>query len=239
MRNVTELINEIFTPVKALVLYTNHKEDKGIYIESYDMDGQGKPINAHPLSQEECSQLAEVLQSSTQLKTTFLQPKGIMPENVLYLNPASTGHAIWYTKTQAVDLFFKKELGIDSGKAIVPAMVWKASKNGIAVYAIKDKGRPKADTRLYDAPFFNIYEDGSVCMGTVDIRFDAHCALEDFIRQWQLYFWSSKFSHIIDGRLSPIDGNIVQLWKEQVNTGRPFPNEILSKKNLTIKDIIG
>lgn len=238
MKNITETLKEIYIPFKAIVLYTNRKENGvNIYVEGYDMDDQGKPINACPLSAEECCNLAQTLKASTELKTTFLQPNGILPENILYLNASDLGCAVWFTKAQPVNLFFKKELGINNGKAIVPAMVWKATKTELEIYAIKDKGRPKTTTKLYDAPFFNVHEDGSVCMGTVNVQFDKDCALEDFILTWEQYFWNSKFSHMIAQR-SPVNGNIVQLWQEQVNSNRPFPLELLREARLTLKDIL-
>jgi PRTRC genetic system protein B len=133
--------------------------------------------------------------------------------------------------------FSLKRLGIPSGKAHVPAMVWKATKEQLYVYAIKEKRRPDEQTKLFDAPYFNLHEDGMVCMGTVQVEFEEDCCLEDFIERWEQYFWNSKFSHLIH-HYSPVTGNIVQLWQGLIGQDKPFPIELLKKNDLILKDII-
>lgn len=46
--NITQQFGYLYEPVKALLIYSNN-EKKNIYVEAYDMDRNGKPINA-PLS---------------------------------------------------------------------------------------------------------------------------------------------------------------------------------------------
>lgn len=171
------------------------------------------------------------------LNNDFLVPKSILPEKIIYTNPLRLGYAIWYTAPQKVHLLFKKKTGILSGDAWVPAMVWKANKEELAVYAIQTKGKPDADTPLFHAPFFNIYKTGKVCMGTVDIEIDKDFCLEDFIEQWESYFWNSYFSHLLDN-FSPVKTKIGQLWQQQVNTDKPFPSDALIKYGKTLKDLI-
>ena len=238
MKQITDLFYDVYVPQKAIIIYTCLKENgNSIYVEAYDMDKQGKPINAQPLSATECSKLAETLQASREFKTAFLQPKGILPEKVLYVNSDYGGYAVWYTPMQTVNLFFKEDLGIPNGKAVVPAMVWEADRRGLTVYALKDCNRPNEKTKLFAAPFFNIGEDDLVCMGTVDIEINKNCCLEDFMSQWESYFWNSKFSHLINS-ISPVHGNIVQLWKGRINTKKPFPIEMLKQNGKTLKDLI-
>jgi PRTRC genetic system protein B len=167
----------------------------------------------------------------------FLNPKGLLTPKILYINPDKHGFAVWQTAPQEVNLFFAKTLGITCGKAKVPALIWKATKDNLFIYALKEEKKPSEKTILYHAPFFNIYQDGRVCMGTVDIEINHKCFLEEFIQQWEEYFWNSYFSHLIDG-YSPVKANIVQLWQGQVNSGKDFPKEVLIKNGKTIKDLI-
>lgn len=238
MKNITALFYDIYAPFKALTLYRSKRDgDDSIYVEAYDIDSEGKPINATPLSAAECDRLSVMLQDSTELKTSFLQPKGIIPARVLYVCNRNLGYAIWYSPPQTVNLFFKEDLHLPNGKAHVPAMIWKATQDALHVYALKTKSRPDEQTKLYEAPFFNLYEDGEVCMGTVKVELDPKCCLEDFMQTWEGYFWNSKFSHLIQ-HYSPVKSNIVQLWQSLIGQDKTFPTEILNANGLTLKDII-
>jgi PRTRC genetic system protein B len=137
---------------------------------------------------------------------------------------------------QRVKLYFKEDLGIKSGLAQIPALVWKATKTAIAVYAITEN-EVSGETPLFNAPFFNLYDDGRVCMGNVSVDIKKDCCLEDFITTWQYAFFNSYFSHMIQGH-NPVKGNIVQLWKKQTSTDRPFPEEKLIPFNRTVKHLI-
>jgi len=144
---------------------------------------------------------------------------------------------IWYTPPKETDLFFSDSLGIPSGKTKIPALLWKATKERLQVFALKGKAKPNGDTPLYYAPLFNLSQDGSVCMGTVSINIDRQTHLEQFMAQWETYFFNSYFTHTL-GSHRHCKGNLVQLWQEQVGTGREFPQNELIKNGKTIKDLI-
>ena len=237
MKNITQAFNEIYLPQKALLIYECLSANDKVYVEAYDMDESGRPVNAHPLSVTEIKSLADCLNQSDELRNDFLTPRSLLPANVLYIDPVRRGFAVWYTPASEAILHFKKELGIPSGKAHVPALVWKATRNSLNIYAIKTNKRPQENTLLYHAPFFNIYKDGNVCMGTVDIDIDSRCGLEDFITQWQDYFWNSSFSHLHEG-YNPVSKNIVQLWHKQVMTEQLFSADVLKPNGQTLKDIL-
>jgi len=238
MKNLTNQFNNIFNPVKAILFYKcdTVKENK-IYIESYDINKDGRPVNAHPLSAKEMIDLSESLQSAQELQTNYLNSEGLLPSNVLHINPKATGEVIWYTPAQEVNVFFAAALGIPCGKAKVAPMIWKAGKESLSVFSLNKNKKPKAETALYHAPFFNIYNNGNVCMGTVDVQIKQDCCLEEFMEQWQNYFWNSYFSHLMND-FNPVTVNILQLWKSQVKNGTDFPLNILKKTNYNLKDIL-
>ena len=195
MNNISNNFSDLYVPYKALLIYQQQTEkdeetpnEGGVYVESYDINKQGNPINAHPLSIKESIILAELLQSSKELQNGFLRSKGLLPQNLLYVKPENNGYAIWYTPLQRKELFFAESLGIPSGIANVPAMIWKASRDTLMVYAIKGNRKPQGKTALYHAPFFNIYANGTVCMGNVCINIDKHTCLEDFMAKWSSIF---------------------------------------------------
>ena len=71
----------------------------------------------------------------------------------------------------------------------------------------------------------------------IGCELDNKCMLEDFIALWEDYFWNSYFSHLLNNS-SPVIGNIVQLWQQQVTSNREFPNDLLIENNLTLKDLL-
>lgn len=234
MIDITELFTEIYQPQKVLAIMQAGQQK--VYIEAYDLDEDNRPINAHPMSFEDSAQLSDILKSSRQLNTNYLKPEGLLPKNVLYLHTDAPGFAIWHTAARKVRLRFIKDLGIPSGEAFIPPMIWKATKQELTVFAIPTD-RPLLSTPLCHAPFFNIHTDGQVCMGTVDVESNRSDSLEAFIKNWEGYFFDSYFSHLISKR-SPVRSNIVQLWKKLITTGNKFPLAELIQTTLTIEDII-
>jgi hypothetical protein len=66
MKNITQQFNSGFEPFKALLIYRYDKAEEinqfqrdekrtEIYVESYDIGRNGKPINAHPLNEKKLS----------------------------------------------------------------------------------------------------------------------------------------------------------------------------------------
>jgi PRTRC genetic system protein B len=246
MKNITEEFNKRLLPVKALLIYrqqatenTQAAEDVApdIYVESYDIGRNGQPVNAHPLSLKEMNALAAVLQTAQEIKGGYLKSSGLLPQKVLFVNQQANGFAVWYTPPQQVSLFFTEKLGIPSGKARIPAMVWKADAEKLAVYAVKGKTKPNVNTALCHAPFFNVYANGGVCMGTVAVNIDKTTCLEDFILAWEAYFFNSYFSHSINGS-SSTKSDTKKLWQELRQTGNDFPQGELVRNRATLQQLI-
>lgn len=237
MKDITDKFGTLYYPKSALVFYeTTGTETTDMYVEHFDMDESGTPINAHPLTVKEAEMLAKTLQTDEERSRAFLKPKGILPTNILHINPSDKGAVIWYTKAQQRQLYFVNGLGIPNGTAQVPPMLWVADKSSLAVFALATNRRPTEKTPLHYAPFFNIYEKGNVCMGTVSIDIKNSASVEEFIQAWEHYFFNSYFSHSLCENLTKT--NIVNLWKDLINTDKPFPREALKKNNKTLKNLL-
>jgi len=239
MKNVSNSFNQFYHPTRALLIYHNTDSRPEYYVESMDIDHQsGKPINAHPLNEIEAKELAQALYSPTTEQTAFLQPKGLLPRNVLYMNTSAEGYAIWYTPAKRQQVFFKESLGIPNGEANVPALIWKAGKKRLELYAVPTSKRPTAKTVLYCAPFFNVYDNGNVCMGSVDVKIPESTSLNELMKRWEDYFFNSYFSHTISQ--SQTKSPIVGFWLSHVNTDKPFPaDELLpTRSKATLNNIL-
>jgi PRTRC genetic system protein B len=237
LNDITKDFGTLYHPKSALVFYEANGKDTDMYVEHFDMDSNGMPINAHPLTVKEANILAKSLQTDEEKNQAFLKPKGILPTNILHINPnAEKGTVLWYTKTQQRKLYFVDSLGISNGKAQVPPMLWLASKSSLTVFALASDRRPTEKTPLHYAPFFNIYEKGNVCMGIVSIDIKNSASVEEFIQAWEHYFFNSYFSHSLCENLTK--KNIVTLWKDLINTDKPFPKEVLKKNNKVLKNLL-
>ena len=236
--DITASFGTLYHPKSALVFYETKGATTDVYVEHFDMDKNGNPINAHPLTVKEAKVLARALQTEKDKDNAFLKSNGILHTNILYINPnTDKGAVLWYTKAQRRQLYFVSGLDIPNGMAYVPPMIWYANKNSLSVFALASDRRPTEKTPLYFAPFLNIYEDGKVCMGSVNISIKNSASVEDFIKAWEDYFFNSYFSHLL-GNNSPIKGNCVTLWKDLIQTGKPFPKEVLKKNNKTLKNLL-
>src|ERR1700759_852312 len=117
MMNASEDFNTQYKPVKALLIYqsgrkenkheyaSSDNENRQVYVESYDIGKFGNPINAHPLSMSEMLSLTQLFQSTQELKSNYLKSKGLLPNNLLYLNTQDNGFAGWNTPPQEVSLY--------------------------------------------------------------------------------------------------------------------------------------
>ena len=48
-----------------------------------------------------------------------------------------------------------------------PPLVWKVIHGGLSIRALAKNKRPNAKTKLAVAPFWNLSDDGSVCLGSM------------------------------------------------------------------------
>lgn len=237
MREITQNFENLYHPHSALVIYQSKDLRSQTYVEHFDMDKNGNPINAHPLTENEAKILAKSLNIQKQNSKAFLKTKGILPINILYINPSKKGSVIWFTKAKKTKLFFTENLGIPNGMAEIPALLWKATQHHLKVFALHSNSRPTEKTELYHAPFFNVYENANVCMGTVDVNIKKSACVEEFTKAWETYFFNSYFSHLVNGH-NPINGNIVNIWKELIDYEKSFPKNKLKKSNYKLQNLI-
>ena len=74
-------------------------------------------------------------------------------------------------------------------------------------------------------------------MGTVDVKIKNSTTLEEFTESWEMYFFNSYFSHLMNNH-NPIKGNCVNLWKNLIETKEPFPTDQLIEINKTLKALL-
>jgi PRTRC genetic system protein B len=144
----------------------------------------------------------------------------------------------WWTPPQKRPMFFGTTQGDMAGMngAIFPqpALVWLAMDHSLSIRALKENRRPTADTRLCVAPYWNVYDIGSVCLGSMRAP-DASTVAS--IPQWEQSFYESEFTHGNVGRLTRHSGGFEGLWKELAGK-EEFPTESLIELPETVGEFL-
>jgi PRTRC genetic system protein B len=155
--------------------------------------------------------------------------RSILPECVLSIDQSLL---CWFRPAQHKPIFFAtQKKGFDakmSGKtALHPPLVFAARPGRLSVWSLGSSWRPTADSALYQAPYFNVYADGSMCAGTSPIPKTAE--LND-IDGFEAALYGSAFTHTNMGNkeITSHPKGHAGLWDELVHTHhRVFPFHFL------------
>jgi len=235
MKDISAFFGSLGNPVCALIIYKNNQYDCGTaYVEQYNFDASGKAQTGIALDADQINELSKILNYDEEGKV-FLKPAGLLPKNVLYVDYSNSPFALWTTPAKKVYLSFKKELELPSQSFPIPRLIWRAWKDRLEIFAVKDDDIT-SQTPLYHSPFLNVSAFGNVCMGSVNLKFKHDCSLENFIKLWQRYFFGSTFTHANE-REALVEGNIFQLWKRLASLST-FPLEVLKPVNKNLQSLL-
>jgi PRTRC genetic system protein B len=159
-----------------------------------------------------------------------------LPENVL----ARTDRMIaWWTPRRVRRMFFENAEGkaqqLNGRVFPQPALVWKVAQGDLKIRALCDNKRPNAKTTLAVAPFWNLSDDGRVCLGSMRSPENASVVS---IGAWEQGFYESAFTHSNVGRLTRHRGGHDDLWAKVGKNRRPFPTDALIRLPQTLAQFI-
>jgi len=164
------------------------------------------------------------------------QPLEILPECVL----ARTADSIvWWSPPKIRPLFFTGAdplaAKLNSKQYPHPPLVFKVSGDNLWIRAFAKNRRPTGATKLCVAPYWNVYDNGAVCTGSVRLPTKNSVAA---IEEWEGAFFHSAFSHaggVIKHTLYP--GGVLALWKSL--RGRiGFPVKYLNPLDDTLEQFV-
>ena len=149
----------------------------------------------------------------------------LLPENIL----AKGSHSIaWWTPAQRRQMFFQHAEGKAkslNGKIFPhPPMVWVVSEKNLFLRSLSENKRPTASTKMAVAPYWNISDNGAVCLGSM--RNPNTCAVSS-IAEWENGFYESAFTHSNVGRSSRHKDGFEGLWGGLAGKRVPFPARML------------
>lgn len=155
----------------------------------------------------------------------------LLPENLLSY---SSVHQMWWRPAGQTQVFFDcKELGKRGAMVPHPPLVFLVIGNQYHVFALKDSKRPGADTALFHAPYFNVYDSGSVCMGSAA---KPSKITPEHIKEMEDSFFNSSFTHV-NGKVKKIDHprGEYAFWKDMLDgVYAEFPIDVLVPHGLTL-----
>jgi PRTRC genetic system protein B len=150
-------------------------------------------------------------------------PLEILPERVL----VRTAEAIvWWMPANTQTMFFS-DRGDDAslkkmnGRAYPqPPLVFKASGSHLSVRALLENRRPTSDSPMHMAPYWNCYDNGVVCTGTMTIPREKSVGS---IEAWEKSFFQSEFTHAGGVRKhTRYSGGLLAMW-QALESKKKFP----------------
>lgn len=182
--------SEPYRPKAALVVFQKGSGDS--YLELRPVRRDGSMGAAKPVSKE----FIQTLLSSFSQEYRSV-PHGEIPPNLLYCD-TRRGHEtfVWYNPPMKRQRFFAASLGLEDGVYHVPGTLYMATMSNLSVFCFSGK-KPSADRPLLGVPYFNVYADGKVCMGSARPKFPdtENLAYQDIMTAWENAFWNSVDVH--------------------------------------------
>ncbi len=164
-------------------------------------------------------------------------PVEFLPANVLVLTQETI---VWWVPSSVRPMFYAKEKGREvaelSGKRFPqPGLIFRVQGGSLDVRAVAGNARPGQGTALYRAPYWNVNDNGDVCLGTARVP---RSITVDSLPLWENAFFESEFTHPNAAhKLTEHSGGFVGLWKSLVGKRR-FPVEYLADAGETLGQFI-
>jgi PRTRC genetic system protein B len=155
-----------------------------------------------PAAKADLSVLAQVMAEATAFQ-------GMIPDNLLFISPNAIA---WWRPAAKRRVWFRTNddaIGTKSADVMHPPLVFIATAKQLYAFAVARNERPTGKTKLFKAPYFNVYASGALCQG--NIKMPATQDAES-IPKYEAAFFRSHFTHPNDGDLVDNDGGAIALW---------------------------
>lgn len=165
-------------------------------------------------------------------------PLEILPERVLV---RTADMIVWWAPPSRRTMFFS-DRGEDvalkklNGRSYPhAALLFKVSGSHLWIRALDVNERPKAQTSLSIAPYWNCYDNGIVCAGSMRIPREKSIAAID---GWERAFFQSEFTHAAGAvKHTNYPGGLLRLWQHVMGKDH-FPVRYLVKAKQTLAEFV-
>lgn len=168
----------------------------------------------------------------------FKIPTEILPANVIVRGSDSI---VWWSPARVRTMFFTEHNDdatmktLNGKKYPVPALLFKVSGTQLWIRALAENKRPDTDGKVFMAPFWNCYANGTVCLGSSKIP---RTKKVEQIYEWENSFFASEFSHAAGNTKScAFPGGFLAMWLA-LQGKSAFPVEYLRPINQTLKQFV-
>lgn len=163
---------------------------------------------------------------------------GFIPDTVLYTDGDLL---LWWVPPMKRHIAFRSPQIGDAERGEVvphPGLVFAASSKTWAVWSVKGGQRPAPDSALYQAPYFNVWGNGRICQGNVEVP---NGTTAEKIDAWNAAFFGSFFTHPnLQKGLVKYRGGAYRFWKDMLDQKfASFPEKVLVPTKSRVIDILG
>lgn len=229
-------LGETYTLTHALLVY-QAAGSQGTYATKHPVQMiDGKPMirPGSPMTEGDYKELIEGLRPKDRPGIEWNDP------NIL---ARGMSRLIWWTSPRKRAMFFKASphaaKKVEGKNACpTPGLVFMAGPRTLHVFAFKGEQAPTRQTRLYQAPFFNVWSDGKVCVGNAPLPAEDQ---RGDLAAWERFFFGSNFTHPNFGQKDRLTLGIepCAFWERQLKRPtKTFPERVLVDINLTVNDLL-
>jgi len=194
-----------YKPIAQLDIY---QSDENYYCEISDIK-KGERCNTRALTEEDFNELIDI--EHTMKSNPLL--KGRIDDRILYYDFSKLNLVIiWYNKSMYRDMVFSKSSKMKSGKCIQPGFIYRTNGESLQVYAYRGS-KPTDNSKMYQAPYFNVSNNGNVCLGSIS-HIKNYNNVTEYLNMWEHAFWNSEFTHSSTSKLKK--ENIGVFWNNLI-----------------------
>lgn len=233
--------NKRLSPAMAIIIY----QDKNVYqpncyLEKREIKLVGdkfKLMAPVPMADEAMKEIAKIYNKRRSADIAF--GGLISPHILLGLNKSGITAVMWYRPAMKRSLNFSSQLKIKSSVQVnVPATLYVVKNTELYLFALMSDDRPDLKTKLYKAPYFNIYEDGRVCLGTARVGMKQNTYEKEADRFERGFYMAEQNGGNSDHNCKT---PLAKLWNNQIKSTSPFPSKkelIQHPKYKTLNDLL-
>ena len=160
----------------------------------------------------------------------------VLPENVLARTPDLIA---WWSPAQPRPMFFgggnTETIKLNGRIYPHPPLVFMIYEREMLVRALAENCRPKGNTRLRNAPYWNTDAQGRVCLGSMRVPEDVSVST---MVKWEKAYFESEFTHPSGAvRLTTHPSGFLGLWSGLADRKR-FPVRFLADSKQTLREFI-
>jgi PRTRC genetic system protein B len=222
--------NKRLSPTMAIIVYQDRSEyQQQCFLEKREIKIVGDRFRfMAPVAMADDT-LQEISKFYMKSRSSVMGFGGLISPHILFgVNKAGLTSVMWYRPAMKRALNFSSSLKIKGASNVdVPATLYLVVNNNLYVFALITDDRPTENTKIYKAPYFNIYEDGRVCLGTANVGRKQNVYEKEAERFERGFYMAEQNGGDSEHNCKTA---LPKLWSSLIKTKSAFP----SKKELVL-----